>query len=136
MELDLGLVASGFLVGAVVGVTGVGGGSLMTPTLIGFFGVPPLTAVGTDLAFASITKTAGVAAHHTAGRIDWRIARQMMIGSLPACVIALAILHFAPLSSTAWLATVRVTIACSLVLTALGVLLRERFRQLVSKFPI
>ena len=64
----------GFVVGALVGLTGMGGGSLMTPLLILLFGVHPLTAVGTDLLFAATTKTAGTAIHSKNGNVDWRVA--------------------------------------------------------------
>ena len=66
---------SGFVVGALVGLTGMGGGSLMTPLLILLFGVHPLTAVGTDLLFAATTKTAGTAIHSKNGNVDWRVVR-------------------------------------------------------------
>ena len=65
---------SGFVVGAIVGLTGMGGGSLMTPLLILLFGVHPLTAVGTDLLYAAVTKTAGTAIHSKKGNVDWRVA--------------------------------------------------------------
>ena len=65
---------SGFVVGAIVGLTGMGGGSLMTPLLILLFGVHPLTAVGTDLLYAAVTKTAGTAIHSKNGNVDWRVA--------------------------------------------------------------
>src|SRR5262245_50433798 len=66
---------SGFVVGAIVGLTGMGGGSLMTPLLILLFGVHPLTAVGTDLLYAAVTKTAGTAIHSKKGNVNWRVAR-------------------------------------------------------------
>jgi uncharacterized protein len=75
---------SGFVVGAIVGLTGMGGGSLMTPLLILLFGVHPLTAVGTDLLYAAITKTAGTAIHSKKGNVDWRVAGVLAAGSVPA----------------------------------------------------
>ena len=77
---------SGFVVGALVGLTGMGGGSLMTPLLILLFGAHPLTAVGTDLLFAATTKTAGTATHSKNGNVDWRVAELLAAGSVPATV--------------------------------------------------
>jgi uncharacterized protein len=73
---------SGFVVGAIVGLTGMGGGSLMTPLLILLFGVHPLTAVGTDLLYAAVTKTAGTAIHSKKGNVDWRVAGVLAAGRL------------------------------------------------------
>src|SRR5262249_59093632 len=77
-------VLSGFFVGFLVGMTGVGGGSLMTPLLIILFHVHPVTAVGTDLIYASVTKTGGSLVHGFNRTIDWRIVRRLAMGSLPA----------------------------------------------------
>ncbi len=85
---------AGFGVGLVVGVTGVGGGSLMTPILVLLFGMAPAAAVGTDLWFAAITKLVGGAAHHRHGRVDWPVFRLLCSGSLPAAVVTLAWLHW------------------------------------------
>ena len=84
---------AGLLVGAIVGVTGVGGGALMTPILVMLFGVAPTTAVGTDLLYASITKMFGTAVHHQAGTVDWQIVRRLALGSLPAAALTLAWMH-------------------------------------------
>ena len=74
---------SGFLVGMLVGMTGVGGGSLMTPLLILLFGVHPATAVGTDLIYAAATKTGGSLVHGLARSIDWTVVRRLATGSIP-----------------------------------------------------
>ena len=81
---------SGFAVGFLVGMTGVGGGSLMTPLLILLFHVHPVTAVGTDLIYASVTKTGGSLVHGFNQTIDWRIVRRLATGSLPASLLTLA----------------------------------------------
>src|SRR2546425_12435101 len=78
---------SGFVVGALVGLTGMGGGSLMTPLLILLFGVHPLTAVGTDLLFAAVTKTAGTPIHSKKGNVDWDVAGLFAAGSVPPTVL-------------------------------------------------
>ena len=77
-------IAAGFAVGLLVGLTGVGGGSLMTPILLIFFNVKAAVAVGTDLLYASITKTAGIFAHGKLGNIDWNIVKLLAWGSIPA----------------------------------------------------
>jgi uncharacterized protein len=86
---------SGFAVGLLVGMTGVGGGSLMTPILILLFGIHPATAVGTDLLYAAATKTGGSLVHGLARSIDWRVVRRLASGSIPATVMTIAALsHF------------------------------------------
>src|SRR3954466_898994 len=82
-------VASGFGVGLLVGMTGVGGGSLMTPLLILLFGIHPATAVGTDLLYASATKTVGTAVHGFHRTIDWRVVGRLALGSVPMTAITL-----------------------------------------------
>ena len=92
----LPLIGAGFVVGFLVGLTGVGGGALMTPLLISTFGVSPATAVGTDLLYASITKTAGSWRHHVSENVDWPIVYRLAAGSIPGALIALGgaqILH-------------------------------------------
>jgi len=76
--MDLIAVISGFAVGAIVGMTGVGGGSLMTPLLIGVFKLNPAVAIGTDLWFAALTKTGGAVAHHRHGHVDRGITRLLL----------------------------------------------------------
>jgi uncharacterized membrane protein YfcA len=77
----------------LVGLTGVGVGSLMAPILILVFGVAPTTAVGTDLWFAGITKTVGGAIHHAKQCADWQVVRRLATGIIPAAIITLAVLH-------------------------------------------
>src|ERR1700741_689823 len=85
---------SGFAVGALVGMTGVGGGAWMTPILILFFGIPPATAVGTDLLYAAATKTGGSLVHGFARSIDWRVVRRLATGIIPATVVTLVALSY------------------------------------------
>jgi hypothetical protein len=91
--VDLAHALSGFVVGMLVGLTGVGGGSLMAPILILLFGVSPTTAVGTDLWFAGITKTVGGAIHHANQCADWQVVGRLALGSIPAAIATLAVLH-------------------------------------------
>src|SRR5665647_2394855 len=90
---ELAFIFSGFAVGLVVGLTGVGGGSLMTPLLIFVFGVKPHLAIGTDLLFAAFTKMGGTIGLVRARVVDWRIVGQVASGSLPASLITLYVLH-------------------------------------------
>jgi uncharacterized membrane protein YfcA len=92
---------SGFVVGLLVGMTGVGGGSLMTPLLILLFGVHPATAVGTDLLYAAATKTGGSLVHGLARSIDWRVVRRLAAGSVPATIATIAFLSRLDLDSAA-----------------------------------
>src|SRR5436309_11272740 len=89
---DVLYAASGFCVGALVGITGVGGGSLMTPLLILLFGVHPTTAVGTDLLFAASTKATGTIVHAAARTVDWMLVSLLAIGSVPATIATLVLL--------------------------------------------
>ncbi len=88
--LDPALMAAGAATGLVVGLTGVGGGALMTPLLLLVFGVAPVTAVATDLWFAALTKLCGARVHHAAGHVDWQVARRLWAGSLPVALLVVA----------------------------------------------
>ena len=92
--MDLALVFSGFAVGAIAGITGVGGGSLMTPLLVLLFGIAPATAVGTDLLYAAITKSGGTFVHARRGNVDWRIVGLLACGSLPAVALTLSLASY------------------------------------------
>jgi uncharacterized membrane protein YfcA len=115
---------SGFVVGALVGMTGVGGGSLMTPVLILLFGFYPTTAVGTDLLFATVTKTVGTTVHRAKGTIDWRIVRLLASGSLPAALAALLVLWRVGTPSPEISRIITIVLGIALLLTAVAVLFR------------
>lgn len=91
-SIDIFHALAGLLVGALVGLTGVGGGSLMTPLLVLLFGVSAQTAVGTDLLFAAITKIAGSAVHGSRETVEWKIVRRLAMGSIPASLVTLGVL--------------------------------------------
>src|ERR1700754_1020211 len=91
-------VASGFSVGFLVGMTGVGGGSLMTPILVLLFGVHPATAVGTDLLYASATKTVGTLVHGLNHTVNWVIVRRLASGSVPATLVTLILISQFPVT--------------------------------------
>jgi uncharacterized membrane protein YfcA len=109
---------SGFVVGLLVGMTGVGGGSLMTPLLILLFGVHPATAVGTDLLYAAATKTGGSLVHGFARSIDWRVVRRLACGSIPATLLTLAALSFLNLNGDAARGLITLVLSFALFLTA------------------
>jgi len=120
----LPLIAAGFAVGLLVGLTGVGGGALMTPLLISSFGVPPQVAVGTDLLYASITKTAGGWRHHVADHVDWPVVWRLAAGSLPAAALVLAVIGLLPTHSTYILAHwIRMGLVVALPLSGLAIVL-------------
>jgi uncharacterized membrane protein YfcA len=87
------VIVGGFVVGFLVGMTGVGAGSLMTPFLITQIGVPPTLAVGTDLLFASITKASAAWPHHNFGNVNWRLVAWLAAGSVPGSLAMLGVLH-------------------------------------------
>jgi uncharacterized membrane protein YfcA len=119
-------VLSGFAVGFLVGMTGVGGGSLMTPLLILLFHVHPTTAVGTDLIYASVTKTGGSLVHGINKTIDWRIVTRLATGSLPAALLTLLVLHFLAIDATAMNALVTKVLGVALLATALALIFRKK----------
>ncbi|MBI3703154.1 MAG: sulfite exporter TauE/SafE family protein [Rhizobiales bacterium] len=110
---------SGFVVGLLVGMTGVGGGALMTPILILLFGIHPATAVGTDLLYAAATKTGGSLVHGLAHSIDWRVVRRLASGSVPATVLTLAVLSHFNLSGEAARSLITMVLSVALFATAL-----------------
>lgn len=114
---------AGLVVGTAVGATGVGGGSLMTPILILFYGISPAVAVGTDLLYASISKAFGVALHGRRGTLDWGIVGWLSAGSVPAALLTLLFLRTQP--SEQLDQTIKLTLAGAILLTATFTLLQE-----------
>lgn len=128
-------VLSGFAVGLLVGLTGVGGGSLMTPLLTLLFGVSPTVAVGTDLAFASATKTAGTLAHRVRGTVRWEIVRHLCYGALPAALLTtLALKYFGAMDKHIG-QVIRYSIAGSVLLTVFALIFRGRMQAWVLAHP-
>lgn len=125
--IDLAQTLSGFIVGAIVGVTGVGGGSLMTPILVLLFGITPATAVGTDLLYAAITKSGGTWVHSRKGTVDWRIVGFLAMGSIPAATLTLVLTHyFAPGGLGGASKVMTTALGFALFLTAGALIFRER----------
>jgi uncharacterized membrane protein YfcA len=116
---------AGAAVGLLVGLTGVGGGALMTPLLVLLFGVAPVTAVGTDLWFAALTKAAGGAVHGRRGSVDWQVFRRLCAGSVPAAVATLVVLHYAGVGKSHGGVMVH-ALGAVLILTAVAMLFKRR----------
>jgi uncharacterized membrane protein YfcA len=128
-------ITAGFAVGLLVGMTGVGGGSLMTPLLTLLFGVSPTVAVGTDLAFASVTKGAGTITHRFNGTVNWTIVRRLCMGALPAALVATLVLsRFGALDARIG-QVIRYSIAGSVMLTVVALLFRRRMITWINARP-
>jgi len=124
---------SGFLVGFVVGMTGVGGGSLMTPLLVLVFGVAPATAVGTDLLYAALTKLGGSWAHSRRGTVDWNVVRLLALGSVPTALFSIWLLKTMALDEKHTKDLITSVLSVALVLTALALLLKPYLQKLGRK---
>jgi uncharacterized membrane protein YfcA len=116
---------SGLAVGFIVGMTGVGGGSLMTPLLVLLFGFHPANAVGTDLLYAALTKSGGTAVHHIGGSIEWRIMGLLAAGSVPATVMTLLVLRRHDVHGVGVASTISTVLGVALLLTALSLVYRR-----------
>src|SRR5258707_535089 len=125
MMIDPLYVTSGFGVGLLVGMTGVGGGSLMTPLLILLFGIHPSTAVGTDLLYASATKVGGSVVHSWARSIHWPAVIRLASGSIPASILTMFVLWQLDLNGEAGRSLVNVVLCFALMLTAASLIFRK-----------
>jgi hypothetical protein len=127
------LPLSGFAVGLLVGLTGVGGGSLMTPLLVLVFGFKPATAVGTDLLYAAITKSGGSWVHHRHDNIDWTITGRLALGSVPAAGLTLLLLAQLGVQGHGATGLISVVLGFALLLTALSLFFRQRLLDLAKR---
>lgn len=128
--MDFAYSVAGFSVGMVVGLTGVGGGSLMTPLLVVLFGIHPSVAVGTDLLYAAITKAGGTLAHGLKGTVDWHITRRLASGSIPAAALTLVLIgHFAPGGIGGAAELIKVALGVALLLTAVAIIFRAQIQR-------
>jgi uncharacterized membrane protein YfcA len=124
---------SGFLVGMLVGMTGVGGAALMTPLLVLLFGVQPTTAVGTDLLFASFTKMGGTLVHGLSHTVDWKITRRLALGSVPATGLTLLLLtDFSHRADQGVSGLIRPVLGFALILTAVTLVFRKWLLELFA----
>ncbi|OYY91171.1 MAG: hypothetical protein B7Y45_04045 [Sphingomonas sp. 28-66-16] len=117
---------AGVLVGMLVGLTGVGGGSLMTPLLVLIFGFHPATAVGTDLLYASATKSVGTVVHGRHGSVDWRIVRRLASGSVPAALLTLVALALSDWQTAGTGHVLTTILGAALIVTAVAIFFRHR----------
>jgi uncharacterized membrane protein YfcA len=127
--MDFLAVISGFGVGVIVGLTGVGGGSLMTPLLMTVFKLNPAVAIGTDLWFAAITKISGSVAHHRHGHVDYAILWRLLAGSIPASIATLALMHFTGITK-GWASALTFSLGIALLLTAVTVAYKAAWHSL------
>ncbi len=126
-------VLSGVVVGTLVGFTGVGGGSLMTPLLILLFGVHPASAVGTDLLYAAATKTAGTAVHGFNKTIDWKVVGLLAAGSIPMTVLTVILLWWLGIDSKAAQTVITKMLGVALFITALSLFARGWLMKLYEQ---
>jgi hypothetical protein len=117
---------SGFAVGLLVGLTGVGGGSLMTPLLILLFGMHPAAAVGTDLLYAAATKSAGSVMHGFNRTVDWRVVFRLAAGSVPMTIVSIAVLSYLDINGEGTQQLIGWVLAFALFLTAATLIFRNR----------
>jgi hypothetical protein len=115
---------AGLLVGMLIGLTGVGGGSLMTPLLVLLFGFHPATAVGTDLLYASVTKTVGTAVHGKEGRVEWRIVARLAAGSIPTAIVSIFIMSRVGTLAEGAAGLLNLLLGIALLVTGVSVLFR------------
>lgn len=132
--IDAAYALAGATTGFIVGLTGVGGGALMTPILLLVFGVSPTTAIATDLWFAAITKIVGARMHHTKGNIDWVVLKRLWLGSLPAAIlIVLLVTVGAEISKVKWLTG---AIGSVVLITAVGLIFAPRLAKHAREWRI
>lgn len=119
--IDGAYAAAGALTGFIIGLTGVGGGALMTPILLLFFGISTTTAIATDLWFAAITKFIGAGMHHATGNVDWQVVKRLWVGSLPMALLIVVLVSMgAQVTKVDWLTKV---IGIVVLATAVGLLM-------------
>ena len=125
---------SGLVIGALVGFTGVGGGSLMTPLLVLLFGIHPATAVGTDLLYAGLTKSGGTIVHGLNRTIDWRITGRLAAGSIPAAAATLAALALLGHDTKGASSLITSVLGFALILTAITLLFRKWLLSRLARY--
>lgn len=130
--MDWVAVLSGFGVGAIVGLTGVGGGSLMTPLLLSVFKLNPAVAIGTDLWFAAITKSSGSVAHHRHGNVHYKITGLLLAGSVPASLATIGLMHYTGVTK-GWSSALTFSLGIALLLTAVTVAYRQAWHAVALK---
>ena len=117
----------------MVGLTGVGGGSLVTPLLVLVFGIHPATAVGTDLLYAGATKSVGTAVHGANRTVDWRIVGKLAAGSIPATALTLLVIAHADKKVDTTHGVITMVLGVALISTAIAILFRQRILDFFAK---
>ena len=133
LPIEVLYALSGLVVGFVVGLTGVGGGSLMTPLLILLFGIHPATAVGTDLLYAATTKSAGTLVHGFNRLVDWRVVSRLALGSVPAAASTLWVLASTGTQTSGASHALALVLGTMLVLTAISIVLRPQLTRFAGR---
>ncbi|WP_349432301.1 sulfite exporter TauE/SafE family protein [Methylomarinum sp. Ch1-1] len=131
--MELIHIGAGCLVGLVIGLTGVGGGSLMTPILVMGFGYAPAIAVGTDLLYAAITKCSGVFFHHKNGTVDWKVVLLLGSGSVPCSLLTIALLERLRTHGVNYDHLIISTLGVMLVLTAVIIIIKNRLLEFIHR---
>ncbi|MGO8955500.1 MAG: sulfite exporter TauE/SafE family protein [Rhodomicrobium sp.] len=131
--MDVAFPLCGFVVGALVGFTGMGGGSVMTPMLILLFGMNPVTAVGTDLMFAAATKATGAHVHAYRGNVEWRVVGLLALGSVPGALVTIFTLARLPAHSPELAHIITVAIGVSLLIASAGLLFGQAADRLAAR---
>lgn len=129
--MELIHIVAGALVGLIIGLTGVGGGSLMTPILVLGFDITPVIAVGTDLLYAALTKCSGIYFHHKNRTVDWKIVLLLGNGSIPCSLITLSILEHAKKTGFNYDQIIIITLGIMLILTALIILIKNQLLSFI-----
>lgn len=132
MSFEIGLIIAGLVVGFIVGLTGVGGGSLMTPILL-WFGISPTTAVGTDLLYSAITKSGGVYVHNKKKNIDWTITGWLSLGSIPAAFLTLWALHVLNADTTELNNIIKFSLGWALLFTSIAIIFKKQLLKFSQK---
>jgi len=127
--LDLFYILAGASVGFIIGLTGVGGGSLMTPLLVLGFNVQPAIAVGTDLLYAAITKSSGVWTHQRLNNINWSIVKNLSLGSIPGSIICILTIQYLQLSGEIFESIISVTLGFMLILTSIVIIFKDTINK-------
>lgn len=130
--MELFHIAAGALVGLVIGLTGVGGGSLMTPILVLGFGISPAVAVGTDLLYAALTKCSGIYFHHKNKTVDWKIVFLLGSGSIPCSIITILALEQLKAAGTNFDNIMMLTLSIMLILTSFIIIIKSRLISFIS----
>ena len=128
--MDFLFTIAGILVGFIIGMTGVGGGSLMTPILVLGFSIPPVIAVGTDLLYAAITKSVGVFAHQKHGNIKWKVVAMLSMGSIPASICSIFIIKYLNIAGINYDQLILSSLSFAMLLTATFLIFRNQWHKL------